>query len=146
MSEHQVTPPMDAEEQEQAIKLLALQVYEKEEALIGDLEEFVKLTDGDLKLIIDDLRRLKNFLDAFMEAHPITYQLAEVMSKLELDEGTLRKLLADVGVQIQREKQDPEETVTYHELVLLLADRAGSKEGDLLGDFFRGDKPQIVCG
>ena len=146
MSEHPVQAPMDAEEQEQAIKQLALDIYQKEEALIGDLETFVALTDGDLKLIIDDLRRITKFLDAFKEAHPITYQLAEVMEKVELDEATLRKLLVDVGVEIEREKQDPKETVTYHDLVLLLADRAGSKEGDLLADFIRGDKPQIVCG
>ena len=122
------------------------QIHQEGEQLIGRIEEFIELTGGDLKLIIDDLKRLANFLDAVIEAHPITYKLSEVMEKLELDEPTLRQLLVDVGVEIDKTITDPDETVTYHDLVALLADRAGSREGDLLGDLLRGDSPKILCG
>ena len=122
------------------------QIHQEGEQLIGKIEEFIELTGGDLKLIIDDLKRLANFLDAVIEAHPITYKLSEVMEKLELDEPTLRQLLVDVGVEIDKTITDPDETVTYHDLVALLADRAGSREGDLLGDLLRGDSPKVACG
>ena len=122
------------------------QIHQEGEQLIGRIEEFIELTGGDLKLIIDDLKRLANFLDAVIEAHPITYKLSEVMEKLELDEPTLRQLLVDVGVEIDKRITNPDETVTYHDLVTLLADRAGSREGDLLGDLLRGDSPKILCG
>ena len=122
------------------------QIHQEGEQLIGRIEEFIELTGGDLKLIIDDLKRLANFLDAVIEAHPITYKLSEVMEKLELDEPTLRQLLVDVGVEIDKTITDPDETVTYHDLVALLADRAGSREGDLLGDLLRGDSPKVACG
>ena len=122
------------------------EIHQEAELLIGKIEEFIELTDGDLKLIIDDLKRLANFLDAVIEAHPITYQLSEVMAKLELDEPTLRQLLVGVGVNLDKSITNPDEPVTYHDLVALLADRAGSKEGDLLGDLLRGDSPKVVCG
>ena len=133
-------------QQQQAIFNKGKEVHQEGEQLIGDIEEFIELTDGDLKLIIDDLKRLGNFLDAVIEAHPITYRLSEVMEKLELDEPTLRQLLVDVGVDIDKSVTKPDEKVTYHDLVALLADRAGSKEGDLLGDLLRGDSPKVVCG
>jgi len=41
---------------------------------------------------------------------------------------------------------DPDETVTEKDLITLLADRAGSKEGDLLADLLRGDSPKILWG
>jgi hypothetical protein len=68
------------------------------------------------------------------------------MDKLELDEPTLRQLLVAVGVDIDKSITNPDEKVTYHDLVALLADRAGSREGDLLGEFLRGDSPKIVWG
>ena len=133
-------------QQQQAILTKGKQIHEKGEQLIGNIEEFIELTGGDLKLIIDDLKRLGNFLEAVIEAHPITYELSEVMEKLELDEATLRQLLVDVGVDIDKSITNPSEKVTYHDLVALLADRAGSREGDLVGEFLRGDSPKILCG
>jgi len=133
-------------QRQQKILNTGRQIHQEGEQLIGRIEEFIELTGGDLKLIIDDLKRLANFLDAVIEAHPITYKLSEVMEKLELDEPTLRQLLVDVGVEIDKTITDPDETVTYHDLVALLADRAGSREGDLLGDLLRGDSPKILCG
>lgn len=121
------------------------QIHQEGEGLIGKVEEFIELTDGDLKLIIDDLKRLANFLDAVIEAHPITYDISDVMDKLELDEPTLRQLLVAVGVDIDESITNPDEKVTYHDLVALLADRAGSREGDLLGEFLRDDSPKINC-
>lgn len=132
-------------QRQQTILALGKQIHQDVEELIGDIEAFIELTDGDLKLIIDDLKRLGNFLEAVIEAHPITYQLSEVAEKLALDEPTLRQLLVDVGVKLDKSVINPEETVTYHELVALLADRAGSKEGDLLGELLRGDSPRIIC-
>ena len=133
-------------QQQQTIFNTGKQIHQESEQLIGNIEEFIALTEGDLKLIIDDLKRLVNFLDAVIEAHPITFKLSDVMEKIELDEPTLRRLLVDVGVDIDKSTTDPDETVTYHDLVALLADRAGSKEGDLLGELLRGDSPEVVCG
>jgi uncharacterized membrane protein len=133
-------------QRQQAIFNTGKQIHQEVEGLIGEIEEFIELTDGDLKLIIDDIKRLANFLDAVIEVHPITYDIAEVMDKLELDEPTLRQLLVAVGVDIDKSITNPDEKVTYHDLVALLADRAGSREGDLLGEFLRGDSPKIVWG
>lgn len=132
-------------QRQQSILNTGKQIHHQGEELIGDIEEFIELTDGDLKLIIDDLKRLANFLDAVIEAHPITYDISDVMDKLELDEPTLRQLLVAVGVDIDESITNPDERVTYHDLVALLADRAGSKEGDLLGEFLRGDSYKINC-
>jgi hypothetical protein len=133
-------------QRQQTILNTGKQIHQDVEGVIGEIEEFIKLTDGDLKLVIDDLKRLANFLDAVIEAHPITYDISEVMDKLDLDEPTLRQLLVAVGVDIDESIINPDEKVTYHDLVALLADRAGSREGDLLGEFLRGDSPKIVCG
>jgi hypothetical protein len=124
----------------------AEQIHLQSEDLIGNIESYIELTDGNLSLVIDDLKRLGNFLEAVIEAYPLTFTLSEVMNKLELDESTLRQLLVAVGVDLDEAVINPEETVTYHDLVALLADRAGSHEGDLLGDFLRGDSPKIVWG
>lgn len=133
-------------QQQKRILTKGIQIHQEGEKLIGKIEEFIELTDGDLKLVIDDMKRLGNFLDAVIEAHPITYKLAEVMEKLELEEPILRKLLVDVGVDLDASVTNPDQTVTYHDLVALLADRAGSKEGELLGDLLRGDSPKVVWG
>ena len=140
--------PSDDEEiqRQEAVRTLAKQIHQKAEHFMTDVEEYIQLTDADLKLVIDDLKRLDNFLGNVIEAHPITYTLSEVMEKVQLDEPTLRKLLVDVGVDLDKTARDPVETVTEKDLIVLLADRAGSKEGDLLADFLRGDSPKIVWG
>ncbi len=140
--------PSDNEEiqRQEAVRTLAKKIHRQAEQVMTDVEEYIQLTDADLKLAIYDLKRLDNFLENVIEAHPITYTLSEVMEKVHLDEPTLRKLLVDVGVDLDKTAQDPDETVTEKDLIALLADRAGSKEGDLLADFLRGDSPKIVWG
>ncbi|HEY9121992.1 MAG TPA: hypothetical protein VIM80_03265 [Brevefilum sp.] len=140
--------PGDEEEiqRHKAARALAEKIHQQAEQVMTDIEEFIQLTDVDLKLVIYDLKRLDNFLGNVIEAHPITYTLSEVMEKVQLDEPTLRKLLVDVGVGLDKTARDPNETVTEKDLIALLADRAGSKEGDLLADFLRGDSPKIVWG
>lgn len=121
-------------------------IHQDNESFMAKVEEYLKLTGGDLSLVVYDLKRLANFLDALIEAYPITFRLAEIMEKLGLNEATLRQLFVDVGVPLDKDKTDPEETVTYKDAVALLADRAGSREGDLLADLLRGDSPKIVWG
>jgi len=128
----------------EAIRTLAKKIHQDAEQVMTDVEEYIQLSDADLKLAIYDLKRLNTFLENVIEAHPITYTLYEVMEKVKLDEPTLRKLLVDVGVDLDKTALDPDETVTEKDLITLLADRAGSKEGDLLADFLRGDSPKIV--
>lgn len=128
------------------IEKLAREIHQDNEDFMGKVESYIALTGGDLSLVIYDLKRLVNFLDAVIEAHPITFRLAEIMEKLGLDEATLRQLFIDVGVPLEKEKSDPQETVTYGDAVALLADRAGSREGDLLADLLRGDSPKFVWG
>jgi len=128
------------------IEALAREIHQDNEQFMAKVESYIQLTGGDLSLTIYDLKRLVNFLDAVIEAHPITYRLAEIIEKLGLDEATLRQLFIDVGVSLEKGKTDPEETVTYQDAVALLADRAGSREGDLLADLLRGDSPKIVWG
>jgi len=124
----------------------AKDIHEKGEALMADIEDYIALTDGDLALVMDDLKRVDNFLEAVIEAHPIRYAIAEIMDKLALDEATIRQLFNQVGVDLETDANDPEETVTREDVIALLADRAGSREGDLLADFLSGDSPRIVCG
>ncbi|MDT8382511.1 MAG: hypothetical protein RQ728_09710 [Brevefilum sp.] len=142
-----INPGGDEEIQRQeAVRTLAEKIHHQAEQVMTDVEEYIQLTDADLKLVIYDLKRLDNFLGNVIEAHPITYTLSEVMEQVQLDEPTLRKLLVDVGVDLDKTAQDPDEKVTERDLIDLLADRAGSKEGDLLADFLRGDSPKIVWG
>jgi hypothetical protein len=121
-------------------------IHEKCEALMADIEDYIALTDGDLALVMDDLKRVDNFLEAVIEAHPIRYTIAEIMDKLALDEATIRQLFIQVGVDLDPSANNAEETVIREDVIALLADRAGSREGDLLADFLRGDSPRIVCG
>jgi hypothetical protein len=58
----------------------------------------------------------------------------------------LRKLLVDVGTEINPDLTDPAETVTEDQLIPLLADRAGSKEGERLIALFRGEGPYVTWG
>jgi len=131
---------------QEAVRVLAEKIHHQTEQVMTNVEEYIQLTEADLKLVIYDLKRLDNFLGNVIEAHPITYTLSEVMEQVQLDETTLRKLLVDVGVDLDKTARDPNETVTEKDLIALLADRAGSKEGDLLADFLRGDSPKIVWG
>lgn len=131
---------------ESQITALAIEIHEISEKWMEKIEDFIDLNGGDLKLTIDDLKRVSNFLDAVIEAHPITYMLSEVMTKLELDEATLRKLFSDVGVDLDLSISDPTATITRDDMISLLADRAGSREGDLIADILRGGRPKVVWG
>lgn len=115
------------------------------EHLIAVTQEFIEWTKADTNIVVEELIRIRNFCDAIIEANPITYNLSDVMIKVELDESTLRKLLHDVGVEIDPEISDPQETITQKDLVALLADRAGSREGELLAAFIRGNKRAYTC-
>ena len=115
------------------------------EHLIAVTQEFIEWTKADTNIVVEELIRIRNFCDAIIEANPITYNLSDVMIKVELDESTLRKLLRDVGVEIDPEISDPQETITQKDLVALLADRAGSREGELLVAFIRGNKRAYTC-
>ena len=114
-------------------------IHEKCEDLISEIETFIDFTGGDMALTMDDLKRVVNFLDAVIEAYPIRYRLTEITEKLKLDEATVRELFRQVGVE-------PEETVTEKDVIALLADRAGSREGELLAELLRGDSPRVVWG
>jgi len=122
------------------------QLHETSEDLISKVEAFIDLTGGDLSLVIDDLTRVNNFLDAVIEAHPIKYQLSEMMRMLKLEEPIIRRLFVAVGVDLDETVSDPKETITRKDVIALFADRAGSKEGKILADFLRGDSPEIVWG
>jgi hypothetical protein len=87
---------------------------------------------------------MRNFCDAVIEANPITYQLSSIMTKTELSEPILRQLLKDVGVDIDVNVKNAQETITQDDLIALLADRAGSREGDSLAEFIRGKKRIFV--
>jgi hypothetical protein len=114
------------------------------QTLIETTQEFIEWTNADKNILVEELIRMRNFCDAVIEANPITYQLSSIMTKTELDEGILRKLLKDVGVDIDVNVKNPQETITQDDLIALLADRAGSREGDLLAEFIRGNKRIFV--
>ena len=116
------------------------EIRQSSERLIAATQEIIEWTEADTTVVIEELIRMRNFCDAVIEANPITYKLSDIVAKIALDESTLRKLLKDVGVQIDVEVSDPEEAITHKDLVALLADRAGSREGDLLVKFIRGNK------
>jgi hypothetical protein len=110
------------------------------QTLIETTQEFIEWTNADKNILVEELIRMRNFCDAVIEANPITYQLSSIMTKTELDEDILRKLLKDVGVDIDVNVKNPQETITQDDLIALLADRAGSREGDSLAEFIRGKK------
>lgn len=122
------------------------QLHEKCEALIARVEAYIELTGGDLSLVIYDLKRLNNFIDAVIEAHPITYKLSEMITLLDLEEPTVRKLFKDVGVDLDLKISNPDEIILRKDVIALFADRAGSKEGKILANFLRGDSPEIGWG
>ncbi len=128
------------------IKALTIEIHESGETFMANIEEFIELTGGDLKLAIEDIKRVGNFLHEVIEAHPITYTLSEIMTLLELDEPTVRRLFNGVGLDFDPAVQNPEEVVTEKDVIALLADRAGSREGKLLADFLRGGGPEIIWG
>ena len=110
------------------------------EQLISATQDFIEWTKADRYIVIEELIRMRNFCDAVIEANPITYKLASVIEKTGIDEHTLRKLLYDVGVDINKTAINPQEDITKYDLITLLADRAGSREGDLLAEFIRGNR------
>ena len=121
-------------------------IHVQSEALMSRVEAFIELTDGDLSLVIYDLKRVNNFISAVIEAHPIEYKLSEMITLLDLEEPIVRKLFKDVGVDLDVKISNPDEIILRKDVVALFADRAGSKEGKLLADFLRGDSPEIVWG
>ena len=136
----------EKEQFQQQIYSTGKQLHEISEQLMEKVEAFIELTGSDLSLVIDDLTRVNNFLDAVIEAHPIKYQLSEMMTLLNLEETIVRRLFKDVGVDLDITISDPDEFITRKDVIALFADRAGSKEGKALADFLRGDSPEIVWG
>jgi len=119
-------------------------IRESGEQLMASIQDLIEWTDYDVPQIIDYLKRIGNFLHAVIEANPITYSLGTLTRHLELDELTLRRLLHDVGVQIDTSAINPDETVTEADVIALLADRAGSRVGNRLMDLLRGDGPYVT--
>ncbi len=136
--------PQNSKGEENALlsdpEVLLEQVRISSQKLIEATEEFIEWTRADKTILIEELIRMRNFCDAVIEANPITYQLSSIMAKTELDEPTLRKLLKDVGTEIDVNAENPQEAIIQKDLIALLADRAGSREGDLLAEFIRGNK------
>jgi hypothetical protein len=114
------------------------------QTLIETTQEFIEWTNADKNTLVEELIRMRNFCDAVIEANPITYPLSSIMTKTELSEPTLRQLLKDVGVDIDVNVKNAQETITQNDLIALLADRAGSREGDSLAEFIRGKKRIFV--
>jgi hypothetical protein len=112
--------------------------------LMAAVKELIEWTDYDVSQAVGYLKQIANFLHAVIEAHPKRYTMAELTEKLGVDEPTLRQLLAGVGTEIDPTVTDPEETLTEPQLIPLLADRAGSKEGEALMKLLRGDGPYIA--
>ena len=70
--------PLEMSEEEKAqlqrqIFSSGKKLHEISEELMTLIEAIINLTGGDLKLVVDDLNRLSNFLDAVIEAYPIKY-------------------------------------------------------------------------
>ena len=105
------------------------------------VQELIEWTDYNISQLNDYLKRIGNFLHVVIEAHPKTYTIGELSEKLGLDEAVLRKLLRDVGTEIDVDARNPAETVTERNLIPILADRAGSPTGDRLADILRDGRP-----
>ena len=131
--------PQEKKAHQRQVCQSAMSIHKKCEELISHIEAFIDFSDGDLTVTMDDLKRMVNFLDAVIEAHPIRYRLTDLTEKLNLDEATVRQLFREVGVE-------PREKVTEEDVITLLADRAGSREGELLAELLRGDSPSVVWG
>ncbi|NLN71123.1 MAG: hypothetical protein GX142_10170 [Chloroflexi bacterium] len=120
------------------------EIQQGAELLMAAIQELIEWTTFDLAEISDYLKRINNFLQAVIEAHPKTYSMAFLAHTLALDEATLRRLLHNVGARIDITATDPEEIVTEDDVIALLADRAGSPVGDRLMDLLRGDGPYVT--
>jgi hypothetical protein len=143
------TKPHSADDQSQIgrdPREVVLDIQESGDQLMASVQELIEWTDYDVSQVVDYLKRIGNFLHAVIDANPKKYTIGELTTKLALDEPTLRKLLADVGTEIDRAKTDPGEMVTEDQLIPLLADRAGSKEGERLIALFRGEGPYVTWG
>jgi len=145
MSYHKTLPNDDAHRNlNRDPKDIIRDISQGGELLMNALTELIEWSDFDISQINDYLKRLAKFLDAIIEAHPKIYTLSELSEKLELDEATLRKLLKDVGVEIDPHLSNPAEIVTERDLIPLLADRAGSRVGDRLAELLRGEGPYVA--
>jgi hypothetical protein len=133
VNESQNTSQREAQE-------ILLDIQEGGEQLMAAVQELIEWTDVGVFDVVDYLKRIANFLDAIIEAHPKTYAIAELTEKLELDEPTLRQLLVNVGTEIDLNKSNPEEKVEQKAIIALLADRAGSPVGDRLMALIRGER------
>lgn len=60
------------------------------------------------------------------------YSIAELMALLKIDEPAVRKLLTKAGVEVDRSKTDPGETIRYDDFRKLWISRANKREGRLL--------------
>jgi len=60
------------------------------------------------------------------------YSIGEIMSKLNLDELSVRKLISKAGIDIDIMKNDPSETLPYEDFRLLWVSLANRREGRLL--------------
>ena len=138
------TNPQKPNDKENTTLLDPAELLEKirihSEQLISATQDFIEWTKADRNIVIEELIRMRNFCDAVIEANPITYKLASIMEKTDIDEHTMRKILHDVGVDIDKTAINSQEYITQHDLITLLADRAGSREGDLLAEFIRGNR------
>jgi len=120
------------------------EIQQSGDQLMTAVQELIEWTDYDVAYITDYLKRIGNFLHAVIEAHPKTYPLGDLCQQLALDEATVRTLLRDVGIDIDIDVHNPAETVTEAQLIHLLADRAGSREGDRLAELLRGEGPYVT--
>jgi hypothetical protein len=133
VEEHQNAFTRDVQE-------IILAIQEGGEQLMVAVQELIEWTDVDVSKVVDYLKRIANFLDAVIEAHPKTYSIAELTEKLELNELTLRRLLVNVGTEIDLNISNPDERVEQKAIIALLADRAGSPVGDRLMALIRGER------
>jgi len=134
----------NTEENLRKIQEILTNVQKSGDELMASIQELIEWTDYDVSQLNDYLKRIGNFLHEVIAAHPKTYTLAELSDKLKLDEATLRKLLNNVGTEIDAHQVDPAESVTEQALIHLLADRAGSQEGDRLAELLRGEGSYIT--
>jgi len=138
--------PEEEAEHQQQLWDSAKEIHVQSEALMTAVDAYIKLSNGDLSLVMADLKRLGNFNHEVILGYPVKYKLSDIMERLEMDEKTLRLLFKGVGADLDAEATNPDEEIPYEDVVALFADRAGSKEGKALGDLLRGDSPEIVWG
>ncbi len=60
------------------------------------------------------------------------YSIGEIMALLNLDESSVRKLIIKAGIDIDKMKKDPSETIRYEDFRLLWLSLANRREGRLL--------------